>query len=79
MAKRIQLIRDELSRVDGQVPEAGLAKHHKMATNPFVFLRGSAQLFYADLASGVLSLPKAMEKLPLTTIMGDCHTSSRNG
>lgn len=76
MAKRIQLIRDELSRVDGQVPEAGLAKHHKMATNPFVFLRGSAQLFYADLASGVLSLPKAMEKLPLTTIMGDCHTSN---
>jgi uncharacterized protein (DUF2252 family) len=73
---RAQLIRNELLRVDGQVPEAHLPKHRKMASNPFVFLRGSAQLFYADLVSGYLSLPKALQKLPLTTVMGDCHTSN---
>lgn len=76
MKERAQLIRDELLRVDGQVPEANLPKHRKMASNPFVFLRGSAQLFYADLASGHLTLPSALNKLPLTTIMGDCHTSN---
>ncbi|MBB1489038.1 DUF2252 family protein [Oceanospirillum sediminis] len=76
MKERIQLIREELLRVDGQVPEANLPKHRKMASNPFVFLRGSAQLFYADLASGFLNLPKSLNKLPLTTVMGDCHTSN---
>jgi len=74
--KRQQLIHQELERVDHQDPALGCAKHIKMASNPFVFLRGSAQLFYADLAKGNLKLPEALLAPPLTTIMGDCHTSN---
>ena len=74
--ERQQLIHQELERVDHQDPALGCAKHIKMASNPFVFLRGSAQLFYADLAKGNLKLPEALLAPPLTTIMGDCHTSN---
>ncbi|MDC0603341.1 DUF2252 domain-containing protein, partial [Aliiglaciecola sp.] len=45
-----------------------------MTTSPFVFFRGSSQLFYADIANEVLNLPN--RRWPLTTIMGDCHTSN---
>ncbi len=76
MQDRKQLIRSELSRVDGVTPERGGAKHKKMAANPFLFYRGSAQLFYADLAAGTLQLPAAVTDLPLTAVMGDCHTSN---
>ncbi len=74
--QRQQLIHQELERVDFKDPALGTPKHIKMATNPFVFLRGSAQLFYADLAKGNLKLPQALLTPPLTTIMGDCHTSN---
>ncbi|WP_458576336.1 DUF2252 family protein [Aliamphritea spongicola] len=47
-----------------------------MAGNPFVFLRGAAQLFYADIQAGYLQLPEALYTLPKTRIMGDCHTSN---
>lgn len=73
---RFELIEQELNRVDGYAPSQGHPKHLKMANNPFVFLRGSAQLFYADLASGVIKLPPSLYKLPLTTIMGDCHSAN---
>ena len=73
---RQQLIHQELKRVDHHDPGTGCAKHIKMASNPFVFLRGSAQLFYADLAKGTLTLPEKLLNVPLTTIMGDCHTSN---
>jgi hypothetical protein len=73
---RIDLLRAELKRIDGKLPGSGLAKHKKMAASPFVFFRGSAQLFYADLCHGTLSLPSAATSLPLTTVMGDCHTSN---
>lgn len=70
----------ELTRVDGQSPRetetAPLGKHLKMAGNPFVFLRGAAQLFYADINAGYLNLPEALYTLPKTHIMGDCHTSN---
>lgn len=76
MNDRIAKLRAELQRVDGHAPGDGLAKHRKMATSPFVFLRGAAQLFYADLADGTLALPEALYTLPLTTVMGDCHVSN---
>nr|WP_256504493.1 DUF2252 family protein [Gilvimarinus xylanilyticus] len=47
-----------------------------MLSNPFVFMRGSAQLFYADLAGGEIPLPKLCQSWPHTTIMGDCHLSN---
>jgi uncharacterized protein (DUF2252 family) len=72
----MQLLIEELQRVDGRPPGSGLAKHAKMAASPFVFLRGSAQLFYADLAQGTLRLPADLYRLPLTTVMGDCHVSN---
>jgi len=73
---RHKLVQQELERVDHSALLMGCPKHIKMASNPFVFLRGSAQLFYADIAQGNLKLPAPLLKLPLTTIMGDCHTSN---
>lgn len=65
-----------LLRVDGIEPGSGLGKHQKMATSPFVFFRGSAQVFYLDLASANVPIPEEVYKLPLTAVMGDCHTSN---
>ena len=65
-----------LEQTDGSPPGSGLSKHQRMAVSPFFFLRGSASLFYADLASGVLKLPDALLEVPLTCIMGDCHVSN---
>lgn len=77
---RQHLIRSELLRVDGVDPASGdepCTKHRKMADNPFRFLRGSAQLFYADIQQGRLGLPAALTEIPpLTTVMGDCHLSN---
>lgn len=75
---RKALIARELARVDGRPPnpDAPLGKHRKMAANPFRFLRGAAQLFYADLAQGRLVLPPALLEPPLTFIQGDCHFSN---
>ncbi len=77
---RATWLETELTRVDGQSPRAAdrapLGKHLKMASNPFVFLRGAAQLFYADIQAGYLTLPEALYQLPKTHIMGDCHTSN---
>ncbi|MCK7616074.1 DUF2252 family protein [Roseibium sediminicola] len=77
-AYRQALISAELERVDGVAPHARpvLDKHAKMALSPFQFLRGSAQIFYADLASGVLQLPEAFLSAPLTRIVGDCHLAN---
>ena len=76
--ERKAAIQDVLGRVDGAVPGLAqpIAKHRKMASSPFVFLRGAAGLFYADIASGVLPLPNALTSLPLVRVMGDCHVSN---
>lgn len=76
--KRIEIIRKELERVDGQSPNsaAPIGKHLKMARSPLQFYRGSAQLFFADLANGDLELPIEFLEPPLTRIMGDCHFSN---
>ncbi|MBM6550896.1 DUF2252 family protein [Marinomonas ostreistagni] len=65
-----------MTRVDGVAPGSDLAKHQKMAQSPFVFLRGSAALFYHDLATARVRLPSELEQWPLTMIMGDCHVSN---
>lgn len=75
MTSRAKLLSDEIYRIDGVLPDSCLAKHNKMCISPFVFYRGSAQLFYADLASGSLQLDM-FNQIPYTCIMGDCHTSN---
>ncbi|MBU2977117.1 DUF2252 domain-containing protein [Alteromonas sp. C1M14] len=63
-------------QMDGRGPDAMLSKHAKMASAPFLFFRGSAHLFYADLAAKHVSLPEALHTLPLTCVVGDCHTAN---
>lgn len=77
--QRNNLIARELKRVDGATPrgKTKIDKHIKMSANPFRFLRGSAQLFYADLKSGALKLPERFsDPRGMTAIMGDCHISN---
>jgi len=73
--KRQALVSAELKRIDGAAPDVRpvLAKHAKMVGSPFQFLRGAAQIFYADLAMGTLHLPDPLLQAPLTRIVGDCH------
>ena len=73
---RAELLTTELKRVDHVSPKQGIAKHRKMAQSPYLFYRGSAQIFYADLLSQTLPIPDALLEIPLTAIMGDCHTSN---
>ncbi|CAB9493754.1 DUF2252 family protein [Alteromonas macleodii] len=73
---RIHLISEEIERIDNYKPSRSLPKHIKMATSPFVFYRGSAQLFYADIKAGLINFPKECDSIPLTSVMGDCHTSN---
>jgi uncharacterized protein (DUF2252 family) len=77
MQRQQQLIA-EFSRTDQVDPSQQLlAKHQKMALNPFRFLRGSSGLFYADIQAGILQLPSALlTQVPLTTVMGDCHIAN---
>ena len=76
MTARKTLLTEHLQKIDGASPTEKLGKHIKMASSPFLFFRGSAQLFYRDLKNKVLALPDALLQLPQTTIMGDCHTSN---
>jgi len=76
MNQRCQYLNDYLTNIDGHGPEKRIAKHVKMAIDPFLFFRGSSQLFYADLKHGVLNLPDQLSKAPFTSIMGDCHLSN---
>lgn len=73
---RYQYIQREIARVDGKRPTPSLSKHLKMAQSPFVFYRGSAQLFYADLQSHTIAVPEQCFSVPLTSVMGDCHSAN---
>ncbi|WP_269519635.1 DUF2252 family protein [Alteromonas sp. BMJM2] len=66
----------DIARIDGSTPSRTIGKHIKMASSPFVFFRGSAQLFYSDVYNGVISLPDNLNAIPLTSIVGDCHLSN---
>lgn len=76
--QRLHQLIGEFRRTDQVDPSQQLlAKHQKMALNPFRFLRGSSGLFYADIQTGLLKLPPALvQQIPLTTVMGDCHISN---
>lgn len=79
MNDREHIIAAVLNRVDKVDPTVGtvIAKHQLMASEPFRFMRGSATLFYDDLRTDKLSLPKALQHPTLTThIVGDCHLSN---
>lgn len=76
---RISQLQQEFKRTDAVAPglDPVLVKHQKMAQNPFRFLRGSSGLFYADIKGSVLKLPALLTtKIPLTTVVGDCHISN---
>lgn len=73
---RAQRILSDIERIDGHAPSRHVAKHIKMASTPFTFFRGCAQLFYSDLASHTIQVPPACFTVPLTSVMGDCHTSN---
>lgn len=73
---RTSILSQALYRVDGVLPHQKNAKHQKMALSPFIFYRGTSQLFYADIASGQLPIPQGALDMPLTTVMGDCHISN---
>lgn len=74
MNHRTSFLNAHFERIDQCRPSQRTKKHQKMAASPFVFFRGSSQLFYADIANQTLTLPD--RNWPLTTIMGDCHTSN---
>ncbi|NIB39203.1 DUF2252 family protein [Pseudomaricurvus alkylphenolicus] len=76
MQARKTFLAEFLARVDGVSPPKRLPKHVKMATSPFVFFRGSSQLFYKDIHSGLIDIPQSLCDIPKTTIIGDCHTSN---
>lgn len=76
---RIKQIQQALHRADGNCPgiDDSCEKHQKMAANPFRFFRGSANLFYDDIANHRLSIPDDLNHLvPLTMVQGDCHLSN---
>ncbi|RDV24509.1 DUF2252 domain-containing protein [Alteromonas aestuariivivens] len=73
---RAEFLTEEIRRIDGTIPNPMNSKHSKMATSPFVFFRGTAQLFYADLRAQRIKLPEAFNQMPLTCVLGDCHTSN---
>ncbi len=74
--QRAAFITKQIVRIDGSAPDAMINKHNKMADNPFAFFRGSAQLFYADLNAGNITVPSSFASLPLTCVTGDCHLSN---
>ena len=79
MISRKEQLQQEFKRTDSVTPgvDPALTKHQKMALNPFRFLRGSSGLFYADIKNSVLKLPELLTtKIPLTTVVGDCHLSN---
>lgn len=73
---RAEFLNKQLDLVDGETIRTSRVKHKKMRHSPFVFYRGTAQVFYADLAANNLLMPKVFERVPLTCVMGDCHTSN---
>lgn len=77
--RRIAFLASEMQFIDGIDPFQGIAveKHQKMAMSPFHFFRGSAQIFYGDLAAGVLTAPTDLiQTVPMVRIQGDCHFSN---
>lgn len=76
---REAFLKQQFQQIDFCQPSAlqPIAKHLKMASSPFQFFRGSAHLFYADMVSGINTLPAELQKSELKTrVMGDCHLAN---
>lgn len=76
---RAKVIQQVLHDTDGALPgkTRTISKHAKMAANPFRFFRGSANLFFDDIANNHIKLPSALtSQIPTTTVIGDCHISN---
>ncbi|WP_017443902.1 DUF2252 family protein [Gayadomonas joobiniege] len=76
MISRYEQIQALLIAKTGSDAKACQAKLEKMQISPFFFMRGSADLFYQDIAAGLLQIPESLYQLPATFIMGDCHLSN---
>lgn len=78
MPSRQDILTAQLRQTDGSEPcsKNTLPKHRKMADSAFRFLRGSAPLFYRDLAHTQLLPPALYKHIPLCMIQGDCHVSN---
>ena len=76
--QRQQFIIDTFSGAFGELmradPEAFRGKFRKMAATPFAFYRGSAPLFYADMARD--DDPFANDKTSRVWIQGDLHAEN---
>lgn len=80
MSNRREIITRVLTDTDGVAPRSNspLSKHVKMAASPFRFMRGSAPLYYRDLAERTCNLipEKLFTHIPRCLIQGDCHISN---
>ncbi|MFC3093491.1 DUF2252 domain-containing protein [Alteromonas sediminis] len=76
MNQRPLYLTEQIRLNDGSVPSSALTKHKKMAFSPFVFYRGTAPLFYSDIANSTIDIPDVFKQLPNVYVMGDCHTSN---
>ena len=68
----------ELARFNGGLHEEDRAnKYGRMAESPFAFYRGSAHLFYRDLAVGKMIAGSLFNRADTTTwVMGDLHVGN---
>src|SRR3712207_8735375 len=70
----VDVLGDAFSELMLDDPEAFRRKFRKMAASPFAFYRGSAPLFYADVAR--LEDPWADERTGRVWIQGDLHAEN---
>lgn len=70
---RLEEILEEIYRIDevDLLAENGSGKHADMAGSPFAFYRGTASLFFRDLATGRLEVEVSQRSI--TRIQGDSH------
>src|ERR1700676_2091506 len=75
---RIMARNDVLERIErynrGREPERLAIKYARMRSSPFVFLRGTAHLFYEDWPRR-----SPLNKAPKTWICGDLHLENFGG
>ena len=73
-AQIVETLVDAFSDLMAADPAAFRTKFRKMAADPFAFYRGSACLFYADVAD--LDDPWADERTSRVWIQGDLHAEN---
>ncbi|WP_433699176.1 DUF2252 domain-containing protein [Nocardiopsis sp. CA-288880] len=70
----VDTLENAFSDLMSTAPAAFRAKFRKMATSPFAFYRGSASLFYSDVAS--MEDPWADDRTSRVWIQGDLHAEN---